>query len=105
VYHDIRHIYDGLEQADVVAGLLDYPDDVRLAIIYHDIIYEFSKNGASNEVQSAARAMRDMRVLGFPEQRVHRVKNLIAITEEGVEPITNDEKFMRDIDYSNIGRS
>ena len=78
-YHHFGHVRDVLAQADAVAAGPGWrrPDEVRLAILYHDAIYEPGRR--DNEDRSAALAREHLARWPAPVD-VDRVAALIALT-------------------------
>jgi predicted metal-dependent HD superfamily phosphohydrolase len=78
-YHHFGHVRDVLARADEVAAGPGWrqPDEVRLAILYHDAVYEPARR--DNEVRSAALARDHLR--RWPSAAdVDRVAALVELT-------------------------
>ncbi len=101
-YHDKRHLACCLEQLDLAAGLIGKPDQVEMAIWFHDVINEAGQ--PDNEARSAAffRARAD-EVMdgGF----VAAVIDLILVTTHRDPPSDLDQQFIGDIDLASFGFS
>lgn len=100
-YHTIDHVSHCLDQARLVSGML--PDDraLRLAIWFHDCVYD--PLARDNEARSAAL----FRELGSPVMSaslVDDVERLVLVTQAGQAPRQADERYMVDIDLSSFGR-
>jgi predicted metal-dependent HD superfamily phosphohydrolase len=103
-YHDLSHIRELL---DIIAGFEPYIDDytaVRLAVWFHDAIYNTRAN--DNEVLSAALARRALTHLGLPQEAVLRVQELILATAgHYAVPHDLDAQILLDADLSPLGAS
>ena len=107
-YHTLDHIRKMLAQLDEVKSLINLPENLELAIWFHDAIYETWSN--DNEIRSAGLAVhyiRDLMVL--PRDVANKVAYLIERTQyfddSGIyEPRTPDSKYLVDIDlYVGLG--
>jgi len=80
-YHDFGHVHEVLRHYDAVAAGPGWvqPDEVRLAVLYHDAIYEPGRK--DNEARSAAFAVADI-ARWLPDAGVDagRVAALIELT-------------------------
>ncbi len=80
-YHDFGHVHEVLRHYDAVAAGPGWvqPDEVRLAVLYHDAIYEPGRK--DNEARSAAFAVADI-ARWLPDSGVDagRVAALIELT-------------------------
>ena len=98
-YHTLEHLRHCLRQVDLVAELMPDPDTVRIALWFHDVVYEPA--AADNEARSAdfARAS-----LGphLPASQVDDVERLVLATRYGAMPRRDDEAWTIDIDYSSF---
>lgn len=98
-YHTLEHLRHCLAQADLAAERMPDPDTVRLAIWFHDVVYEPA--AADNEARSAAYA-RDVLASRLPAARVDDVERLVLVTRYGEVPRREDEAWIIDIDYSSF---
>ena len=101
-YHTGQHIADCLEQFDMACDLTTAPEEVELALWFHDAIYRptFSKN----ELRSAEWARRFLRSVGGDETRSQRVFDHIMATQHGAGTLSGDTAVVVDIDLSILGR-
>ena len=99
-YHTLDHLRHCLGQADLAADRMPDADTVRLAIWFHDVVYEPA--AADNEARSAAYA-RAALAPRLPAARVDDVERLVLATRYGEVPRRDDEAWMIDIDYSSFG--
>jgi predicted metal-dependent HD superfamily phosphohydrolase len=98
-YHNLAHIGLVLDTADTLGHLAQDYTKVQLAIWYHDVIYD--PQAKDNEAQSAAFARRALPELGFPDETVQRVSDLIlATTTHLAQDGDFDAKIMLDADLA-----
>lgn len=110
-YHTIDHLNDLMEKADT----LSFKDErsVRLAIFFHDAVYKTNiydlkniKAGLkpSSEEQSALYAINQLSALGYPQQTIDRVADLIRMTlNHAADPSDRDAALFLDMDMSILG--
>jgi predicted metal-dependent HD superfamily phosphohydrolase len=77
-YHTLDHLDRMLSIVDAHAGAADDPDAVRLAVWFHDAVYDPRRT--DNEDQSAALAARVLPDAGVPAARVAAVARLVRMT-------------------------
>jgi len=100
-YHTVEHIEACLRHLDDVKELADYPQEIALALWFHDAIYKpFSK---TNEEDSADWAKDFLLSVEAEAGITDRIYELIILTKEHVAPESNDAKLMLDIDLSILG--
>jgi predicted metal-dependent HD superfamily phosphohydrolase len=100
-YHTLDHIAALLDLFEEHGKLAAEPDAVRLAILYHDIVY--NPRRPDNEAASAAVAVRDLTVLGAPTALIERVAALVLATQHGTtspDPADTDLCLLLDLDLS-----
>jgi predicted metal-dependent HD superfamily phosphohydrolase len=101
-YHTEQHIDECLAQLDEVLELVRVPEEVELALWYHDAIY--LPRSSTNELDSADLASNFLRSVGAPEDRCDRVYKYILATQHIGEALSGDAAFVVDIDVSILGR-
>lgn len=77
-YHTWAHLGAMLSIVDQHAALVEDADAVRLAVWYHDAIYD--PTAGDNEDRSAALAAEQLPDLGVPAERVAEVVRLVRLT-------------------------
>ncbi len=89
-YHGISHVDRVVSDVVVLLGDAAVADAgaVRMSAFFHDAVYD--PRSASNEVDSANLAARELAVLGWSEQRIGQVERLIMLTRDHP-PSTGDE--------------
>ncbi len=100
-YHRIEHIQDCFEKFDYIKENLSDQNNVALAIWFHDVIYTAQDN--ENEYQSALYARHCLKKLNFDSISILKIERLILLTKHPSFPITNDDKYLLDIDLSILG--
>lgn len=80
-YHTGQHIADCLDQLDIAANLATAPEEVELALWFHDAIYR--STSSKNELGSAEWAQRFLRSVGADEIKSQRVFDHIMATQHG----------------------
>ena len=85
-YHTARHVVEmfwaleDLEEAGFVSAR--QAALARVAAWFHDAVYDTSSSGGENEVDSAALAVRDLAALGFADEDVETVRDLVLSTHD-----------------------
>jgi pantetheine-phosphate adenylyltransferase len=102
-YHNLVHISHALREMKEVINLIENPGQVEMAIWYHDAIY--NSRATDNEEKSAELARQRLERSRLKPSFVDGVIDLILGTKHTTIPKTSDEKYMRDIDLSNLGKS
>ncbi len=103
-YHTAQHIAECLAHFDVACSrppLCEHPEEVELALWFHDAIYE--PRAKDNEAQSAQWALRVMHECGLARDAQARVQGLIMATCHDALPDTPDAQVLVDIDLSILG--
>ena len=102
-YHTLPHIAHCLEQFDGARELAVYPDEVELAIWFHDAVYD--PRVTDNEAQSAALAHRTALDADIRRASAKRVYHLILATQHKALPTDPDQQLLVDVDLSSLGGS
>ncbi len=100
-YHSARHIAECLAELDGVRHLARRPDEVELALWFHDAIYDPRRS--DNEAQSAAWARRALAAAGAPPEVADRVGDLVLATTHTATPPEGDGQLLADIDLAILG--
>lgn len=104
VYHTLTHIFECLSSLDRVKHLLENPAEVELALWFHDVIYDPTRK--DNEEQSAVYAANTLQSTHIDVDAIAQIAHLIRLTQhtsEPLVPLTNDQKFLLDIDLAILG--
>jgi len=102
-YHDLRHIEDCLDRLDEVKDFVENPDQLEIAIWYHDAIYD--THARDNEDESAAFVYEICKNSGTSLDFARNVSDLILLTTHNAMPENEDGKILMDIDLSILGKS
>ncbi len=100
-YHRPAHIVHCLKFFDLSRSGMDHPDEVELALWYHDVIYECGAD--DNELKSAE--LFKVHAGGLlPTALIDSVYDLILVTIHSQRlPVTLDQGYLVDIDLSSFG--
>jgi predicted metal-dependent HD superfamily phosphohydrolase len=101
-YHTGEHIADCLGQLDIAGDLPTVPEEVELALWFHDAIYR--PTSSKNELRSAKWAQRFLGSVGADETKSRRVFDHIVATQHGAVSLSDDTAVVVDIDLSILGR-
>ena len=101
-YHTTRHIEDCLSQLDSAIGISDFPEEVELALWFHDAVYK--PISSKNELKSAEWAQSFLQAAGAEDSRIQRVYDHILATRHGEESLSGDAAVVVDVDLSILGR-
>jgi len=102
-YHTVEHLTACFAHLDNVRSLCESPDEIELALWFHDAVYKpFS---STNEEDSAAWAQKFLRTQGASEDIISRIDSLIMVTKSHGQTISIDELLMVDIDLTILGTS
>ncbi|MBI5347496.1 MAG: pantetheine-phosphate adenylyltransferase [Candidatus Aenigmarchaeota archaeon] len=102
-YHNFVHIAHVLRELDGARNLIENPEQVEVALWYHDAVYNTREKG--NEEKSAELAEQRLSKAGLKPQFIDGVIALILSTEHQAMPQGSDEKHLVDIDLSILGKS
>ena len=102
-YHGADHINDCLTQFDAVSELAHRPDEVEIALWFHDAVYD--PRASDNEEKSAVWAVQALSSGGISAETAARVSHLVLATKHSALPHEPDAQFVTDIDLSILGRS
>lgn len=97
-YHTLKHPFEGLNDINQVAHLLDNPVAVKMAYLYHDIIYDSPALNDDNEERSAHLASTILKQAGIDYSFIQNVVCLIMATKHNIPANDNDGRFIADID-------
>lgn len=88
-YHTATHVSEALATAEELLAAVEGPDPsaVRLALFFHDAIYDARAGGGANEAASAALAERTLPALGLSPACVEAVGAAILATAEHRLPV------------------
>jgi len=99
-YHDREHLAHCLDELDLAATLVAHPDQVEMAIWFHDVINE---PGANDNEQRSADFFRGLGGTLFDTEFANAVTDLILVTTHREAPSIPDQCFICDIDLASFG--
>lgn len=108
-YHAQSHIDHCLTLLEEHRGALARPDEIALALWFHDVVYS-TQPGATNEADSARIAADACRAMGITAEHAARIDAMIRATQThalppGVTDADVDFTTMLDVDLSILGES
>lgn len=101
-YHNWAHILGCFDELKEIKRRLNHPDEVEMALWFHDAIYEPGQG--KNEEKSAKWAVMFSKTIGMRDLFAKRVRMLILATKHDKIPKEWDAKFVIDIDLAILGR-
>ena len=102
-YHDVRHVDACLQALRSVRDYAQRPDEVAVALFFHDAIYDTHR--ADNEARSADWAHAALRCAGAPAAAAERVHALILATRHAAATQDADAQLTVDIDLGILGQA
>jgi predicted metal-dependent HD superfamily phosphohydrolase len=99
-YHDKRHLAHCLYEFDLAVEQIGRPDQVEMAIWFHDIINE---PGRSDNEALSAELFHDLARGSIPASFIAEVVDLILVTTHRQVPIGRDHRILCDIDLASLG--
>lgn len=100
-YHTLRHIAACLRWLDQVSEHISDPRAVELALWFHDFVYNPRRQ--DNENISAEYAVSTLSLMKVAKAQRDAVRDLILVTRHPSRPVTEDQKWMVDIDLAILG--
>ncbi|CUS02658.2 conserved protein of unknown function [Candidatus Promineifilum breve] len=100
-YHNLDHIGDCLTHLDAARHLLARPNEVELAIWFHDAIYDPQRH--DNEEQSALLVAAQLSAARVAAEVTARVAELIRLTAHTRDDLAGDAAVLCDIDLAILG--
>ena len=101
-YHTLRHLTHCLDELEDARHLAEHPNEVEMALWFHDAIYD--PKAKDNEERSAELARRVATEALLPEAFGNRVADLVLATRHHGLPEGADACLLVDIDLSILGR-
>ena len=100
-YHNLTHIHSCFSIFDQTKFLAAYPEEVELAIWFHDAVYDAGRD--DNEQKSAEWAGKVISQSGLGSGVAKKVCGLILATRHRAEVWDTDAQLMVDVDLSILG--
>ena len=100
-YHTMQHLNECLAHLESVDSFAERPEEVELALWFHDAVYDTRRK--DNEERSAEWARDSALAAGLSEEQARRVHGLVMATMHNALPIGKDAAVLVDIDLSILG--
>ncbi|WP_431098622.1 HD domain-containing protein [Polaromonas aquatica] len=100
-YHTAQHLCECLMHFEAARHLAEQPDDIEMALWFHDAIYDTQRH--DNEEKSAGWARDALLAHGASAATAQRVHDLVMATRHTALPVSADEQLLVDIDLSILG--
>jgi predicted metal-dependent HD superfamily phosphohydrolase len=102
-YHNLQHLVECFHHFDWAIEETEKPEEVQLAIWYHDSVYD--PHQSDNELRSAQWAERSLKAFGVPATKIERIIQMILATAGHHYVGEGDMQCMLDIDLAILGSS
>lgn len=101
-YHGLDHIVSLLNLAEKYSSKLSDYECVKLAIWFHDAVYDVKLY--DNEIRSASLAVANLSEMNFPKDKIEKVEKMILATQKhSAENLDFDGRIFLDFDLSILG--
>ncbi len=100
-YHTTRHLDECFDKLEELRMTASHPDEIELALWFHDAIYDVTRQ--DNEQKSADWARAAIVEAGLSASIAERVHALVMVTRHNAAPATIDENILVDVDLSILG--
>ena len=100
-YHTTRHLDECFEKLKEIESQAAHPEDIELALWFHDAIYDVRRQ--DNEAKSADWARSAALEAGLPPTVAERVHGLVLVTAHNAVPRAIDQQILVDVDLSILG--
>ena len=100
-YHTARHLDECLAKLEELRTEANHPEEVELALWFHDAVYDTKRQ--DNEARSAEWARATAIAANLPSAVGEHIHQLILATRHDAEPNEADEKVLVDVDLSILG--
>jgi predicted metal-dependent HD superfamily phosphohydrolase len=101
-YHNLSHIRAMLVAAEKFKDKFADYDSVRLAVWFHDAIYE--PQSQTNEIESATLAVASLSPLNVPAAKIEKVEKMILATQKhDATKLNPDGRLFLDLDLGILG--
>jgi predicted metal-dependent HD superfamily phosphohydrolase len=100
-YHTLQHLAECFAHFDAVRAMADHPDELELALWFHDAVYDVHAH--DNEARSAAWAVCALGDAGLPAALGERVAALVMATAGHGQADAADAQLLLDMDLAILG--
>jgi len=101
-YHNFVHIAHVLGELDGASRLVANPNQVELALWYHDAVYDTKEK--DNEEKSAEIVEKRLSKVGIRKEFIDGITAMILATKHGEVPQDSDTQYLVDIDLLILGK-
>jgi predicted metal-dependent HD superfamily phosphohydrolase len=104
-YHNLEHLSEMFRVVERLAGVIDDPNALHLAIWFHDAVYD--SRAKDNERRSGELAVDLLGPLGVPASTIERIVQMIWATAHTFDgpPMLRDTQVLLDADLAILGAS
>jgi predicted metal-dependent HD superfamily phosphohydrolase len=102
-YHTMQHLHECFEKLQELRAFARKPEEIELALWFHDAIYETRRK--DNEEKSADWARSAVLQAGVAAPASDRVYELVMATRHNAVPAGIDAQILVDVDLSILGAS
>jgi len=101
-YHNIHHINHMMYFCFLYKDKINDIQNLRLAIIYHDVVYSAVKK--DNEERSAKLAAKHLKKLNYPKEKIDKCCDYILATKShSASMVESDLNYFLDFDLQKLG--
>lgn len=100
-YHTLQHLDACLRHLPALRSQARHPDEILLALWFHDAIYEIG--AADNETRSADWAAQAVADAGVKPDVTRRIHALVMATRHDGAPQSGDQQVLLDVDLAILG--
>lgn len=100
-YHTLQHLDECFAGLQMLGALARHPEEVALALWFHDAIYDVGRS--DNEARSADWARAAVETASVPGAIAERVHALVMATRHNAVPSDVDAQILVDVDLSILG--
>ncbi len=100
-YHTMQHLEECFTHLENVRSFAERPEEVELALWFHDAIYDTRKK--DNEERSAEWARDSALAAGLTDDQATRIYKLVMATLHDAVPLGRDAEVLVDIDLAILG--
>jgi predicted metal-dependent HD superfamily phosphohydrolase len=102
-YHTMQHLHECFEKLRELRALAQKPEEIELALWFHDAIYDTRRK--DNEEKSADWARSAILEAGVAAPAGDRIYELVMATRHNAAPAGMDAQILVDVDLSILGAS
>lgn len=100
-YHTLQHLSECLAGFETVRPFAEHPDEVTVALFFHDAIYQ--PRNRNNEAESARWASESVLASRLSDAVASRIHGLVMATKHDAVPVGRDAAVLVDTDLAILG--